>query len=112
MSKHTQCGELKADVETDHVFTLNKHEYVLMDPGLDRAIAMVSRGNSKLVVWNPGPGNTLADLAPDDWRKFLCVEPATLFREDGIELKPGETHELLVAIQSVPNDGSVHPRHE
>jgi len=111
MSKHTQCGELKADIETDHVFTLNKHEYVLMDPGLDRAIAMVSRGNSKLVVWNPGPGNTIPDLAPDDWRKFLCVEPATLFREDGIDLKPGETHELLVAIQSVPNDGSVHPRH-
>ena len=111
MSVHTQCGELKANADTNHVFTLNQHEYVLMDPGLDRAIAMVSRGNSKLVVWNPGPGVRLPDLANEDWRRFLCVEPATLFREDGLTLKPGETHELLVAIQSVPNDGSVHARH-
>ena len=109
MRAFTQTGELPGG-DLDHVFKVEKREYALMDPKLRRAIAMVSRGNSKLVVWNPGPGNKLADLAPEDWKRFLCVEPATLFREDSIELEPGCEHQLLVAIQAVPDDGSVHAR--
>ena len=31
--------------------------------------------------------------------------------EAGYDLKPGESHDLLMAVQSVPNDGSVHARH-
>lgn len=106
MKPFVQVGELRANADLDHVFTLTKREYVINDPGLKRAIAMVSRGNSKLVVWNPGPGVKLPDLAEDDWKRFLCVEPATLFREDGIELAPGETHQLVAAIQSVADDGT------
>jgi len=40
----------------------------------------------------------------------VCVEPATLFRDEGYWLEPGTTHELRMAIQSDPNDGSVHAR--
>lgn len=113
MSAHTQVGDFAANAPSDHVFTVQKHEWALLDPGLRRAIALVSRGNSKLVVWNPGPTKPdyLENLAPDDYKSFLCVEPATLFRDAAIEVKPGEKHELLVAIQSVPDDGSVHARH-
>ena len=65
---------------------------------------MVSRGNGKLVVWNPGPveEGRFENLAPDDWKSFVCVEPATLFREDAVEIKPGESRELCAGIQSVP----------
>ena len=97
-------GDLVFNTEYDHVFTVVKNEYAILDPGLRRAIAIASRGNAKLVCWNPGAVD-LPDrnLGADDWRKFICVEPATLFKEDAtIRIGPGESHELLMAIQSVP----------
>ncbi len=103
MSKGTMAGDFGLASEADHVFTLKdepRHEFALMDNGLGRAIALASSGNRKLVVWNPGPAAKLYDLAEDDWRKFVCVEPATLWRDAGFTLKPGETHTLEAAIQS------------
>jgi glucose-6-phosphate 1-epimerase len=97
-------GDLVFNTEYDHVFTVKKSEFAILDPGLRRAIAIASRGNVKLVCWNPGPSD-LPDrnLGADDWKKFICVEPATLFKEDAtIKIAPGESHELLMAIQAVP----------
>jgi len=97
-------GDLVFNTEYDHVFTVKKNEFAILDPGLRRAIAIASRGNAKLVCWNPGAVD-LPDrnLGADDWRKFICVEPATLFKEDAtVKIAPGESHELLMAIQSVP----------
>lgn len=86
------------------LFDVTKREYVLMDHGLDRALAMVSRGNRRLVVWNPGEesADRTEEFGEDGWRKFVCVEPATTGREVGYDLKPGETHDLVMALQSVP----------
>ena len=103
MSEHVQEGDLTADSSTDHVFTLKneiKHEYAILDPGLRRAIAMVSTGNDSAVVWNPGPGEKLADFEENDWRRFVCVEPVTAWPKAVRALEPGERHELTVAIQS------------
>lgn len=101
----TWSGDLVFNTEYDHVFTVKKNEFAIIDPGLRRAIAIVSRGNTKLVCWNPGAAD-LPDrnlTSKDDWRKFVCVEPATLFKEDStIKIAPGESHELVMAIQSVP----------
>lgn len=97
-------GDLVFNTEYDHVFAVKKSEFAILDPGLRRAIAIVSRGNAKLVCWNPGAID-LPDrnLGADEWRKFVCVEPATLFKEDAtVKIAPGESHELLMAIQSVP----------
>ena len=97
-------GDLVFNTEYDHVFAVKKNEVAIRDPGLRRAIAIASRGNAKLVCWNPGAVD-LPDrnLGADDWRKFVCVEPATLFKEDAtVKIAPGESHELLMAIQSVP----------
>lgn len=104
MSDGVIAGDFSAAEPSDHVVTLRedeaRHEVALLDPVLRRAIAVASTGNKKLVIWNPGPGNTLADQQPDDWRKFLCVEPATLWRDAGFTLAPGEEHTLEAAIQS------------
>ena len=97
-----QAGDLKVDHEVDHIFNLPaapKHEFAILDPGLRRAIALVSSGNTKTVVWNPGPEGKLPDFDPDDWRKFVCVEPVSDWPGGGT-LAPGATHELLAAIQS------------
>ena len=88
------------------LFDVTKREYVLMDHALHRAIAVVSRGNQRLVVWNPGEESAAdtASFGTDGWRQFVCVEPATTGREVGYELKPGETHSLVMAVQSVPDE--------
>lgn len=103
MSKGVFSGDFAAVEASDHVITLKeepKHEFALLDPVLKRAIAIVSTGNRKLVVWNPGPETRLADQEEGDWKKFLCVEPATLWRDSGFTIGPGEEHTLLAAIQS------------
>ena len=100
----TWKGDLAFNTEYDHVFTVKKSEVAILDPGLRRAIAIASRGNAKIVCWNPGEADTPdRNLGAGDWRKFICVEPATLFKEDAaIRLEPGESHELLMAVQAVP----------
>lgn len=97
-----QSGDLVMDHATDHIFALPpapKHEFAILDAGLKRAIALVTSGNTKTVVWNPGPEGGLPDLAADDWKKFVCVEPVSDWPGGGT-LAPGATHELLAAIQS------------
>ena len=97
-----QDGDLKADHEVDHIFDLPaapKHEFAIIDPGLRRAIALVSSGNTKTVVWNPDARSVMVDHAADDWKKFLCVEPVSDWPGGGT-LAPGATHELLAAIRA------------
>ena len=103
-------GDLTVDTDYDHVFTPKDGEYALFDPGLNRTIVIRARGNRKLVVWRPAPADCGGNMAPDDWKRMVCVEPATLFRDEGYWLEPGAKHELRMAIQSDPNDGSVHTR--
>ena len=103
-------GDLTVDTDYDHVFTVKSGEYAIFDPGLNRTIVVRARGNKKLVIWRPTPEDCGGNMAPDDWKRMVCVEPATLFRDEGEWLEPGATHELRMAIQSDPNDGSVHAR--
>ena len=103
----TWTGAYEVRTGGSKLFDVTKHEHVLMDNGLRRAIAVASRGNRRLVVWNPGAESTdrVDDFGVDGWRQFVCVEPATTGREVGYTLKPGETHELLMALQSVTDGG-------
>ena len=77
-----------------------KHEFALLDPGLRRAVAMVSAGSGSAVVWNPGPGGKLADFEEGDWRRFVCVEPVTAWPKPAAPLAPGESAVLSAAVQS------------
>ena len=72
--------------------------YVLDDG--TREIALTTWGNNKLVVWNQGEEPT-EGLAPEDWRHFICVEPAILPRMEGIWLDPQATYEIGMNIGAV-----------
>jgi len=58
---------------------------------VDGSIVLTLRqeGFTDAVVWNPGAADAaaLADMADDEYRRFVCVEPALL---DGPTLQPGE----------------------
>lgn len=100
-----QDGDLRMDHSTDHIFTMPaapKHEYAIIDEGLKRAIALVSSGNDRTVVWNPGSEGKLADFEADDWRKFVCVEPVSDW-PNGRTLSAGGTYVLMAAIQGSLN---------
>lgn len=48
------------------------HDAVLGD------LRVAGRGFPNRVVWNPGPGQTLTDVAPGDEAKFVCIEPTAV----------------------------------
>jgi len=95
-------GDLTADFAPDHIFTLPvapKHELAILDPGLKRAIAVVASGNDCAVVWNCGKDSPMCDYGPDDWSKYICVEPVSDW-PGGRTLAAGEKHVLTAAIQA------------
>ena len=97
-----QGGDIALVKDYDHVFALPptpKHEFAVLDPGLRRAIAIASSGNGIAVVWNPGTAYVVADHSPDDWRKFVCVEPVSDW-PGGRTLAPGEKYTIEAAVQA------------
>ena len=99
-------GDIALDYAPDDVFALPdapKHAFAIVDPGLRRAIAVVSSGNTRQVVWNCGDEKPV-DFGADDWRRYVCVEPVSDW-PGGRTLEPGQTHVLTVAIQAVMEEG-------
>ena len=99
-------GNMKLLSSFDHVFVepYPTASHTVVDPLLDRRVTVTSAGAKRLVVWNPGveeqawekpaPG----DLAIGDWRHLVCVEPAILWKEAAIDMKPGAEHEMTAEI--------------
>ena len=98
----TWKGTFVPDGHFDHVFTLGSHEQTITDAGWNRKVVMRGSGYSKIVIWTPDPfpAGKYENLDPSDLLKFVCVEPATLFRPDAYTLAPGEEHVLSVTIDA------------
>lgn len=41
-------------------------------------VHVAARGFPNRVIWNPGPGHGLDDVAPGDEARFVCIEPAAV----------------------------------
>jgi glucose-6-phosphate 1-epimerase len=83
-----QSGKLlRFTGETDRVYQQVPHELSLIDGEHSLQIAQ-SSNLTETVVWNPGRelGRQLDDLAPDGYRKMLCVEAAKI--NASVELSP------------------------
>ena len=98
------CMKLKSSF--DHVFVepILRAFHALVDPATGRRICERSSGASRLVVWNPGveePASRFpepGELEIGDWQRMVCVEPAILWKDAQIELKPGGEHVLVAEI--------------
>ena len=101
MREGVQSGDLALKFAPDHIFRMAdapRHEYAILDDKIGRAVAIASRGNDCAVVWNEGE-DCVCDHGPDDWRKFICVEPVSDW-PGGRTLAPGAAYELEMAIQA------------
>ena len=101
MREGVQKGGLSLSFAPDHVFALPsapRHEFAVLDEKIGRAVAVAARGNDMAVVWNSGE-NAVCDHGPEDWRRFVCVEPVSDW-PGGRTLAPGESYELEMAVQA------------
>jgi len=66
-------------------------------------------GERKLVVWNPGPDwkdwSPDGNLAKEDWRRFLCVEPAVVGPENAVRLETGGRHVFKMTVRGISGTG-------
>jgi glucose-6-phosphate 1-epimerase len=89
--------------ETDRIYLNTPAAQTLEDPALGRRITIHKSGAEATVVWNPGPDRcaAIADLADNDWQRFVCVETAAVSHH-GLNLGPGRSHELTAEIALAP----------
>lgn len=72
------ASELVVRGEIDRVYLGGPGRIVIRDG--ERMVTVESEGFSNFVVWNPGlAGDAKFDLAPGEWRRFVCIEPMTVF---------------------------------
>jgi glucose-6-phosphate 1-epimerase len=97
--KALPAGPLQLDRFTDSVFPANPAAVAIHDTLNRRVIRIEKQQSATTVVWNPWTEGsaTLADLPPDAWPGFVCVEAANT-ASDAIVLEPGATHTMTVHI--------------
>jgi glucose-6-phosphate 1-epimerase len=80
--------EVRFDGEIDRIYNDVVAPLTLADGTGELSIEQ--EGFADAVVWNPGAAlaATIGDLAPDDYRRFVCIEAATVLQPQ--LLAPGE----------------------
>jgi glucose-6-phosphate 1-epimerase len=77
--------------ETDRVFPSAPDQISVRCGGEQAELLIQKSGMSSAVVWNPWveKSSRMGDLAPDDFKKFVCVETGQI--EPNVTLMPGES---------------------
>ena len=80
--------ELVISDKFDRVYGQVAPRLALVDGGV--VLTLRQEGFTDAVVWNPGAADAaaLADMADEEYRRFVCIEPALL---DGPTLQPGDS---------------------
>ena len=84
---------------SDRIYADTGNHFELIDPAGQRKITLSTSGSKTLVVWNPGAEliKTFADLPPEGWRSYVCLEAANCGAEV-IELGTDDSHVLQQTI--------------
>ncbi len=86
-----QRGPITFGEMVDSVFP-TENSPVIIDRSLGRKITIANKDSGTTIVWNPGPelGEQLPDLAPGEWKQFVCVETANA-KDATVYLPPGQS---------------------
>jgi len=82
-----EAGTLALSDKLDTIYAGIKGAVTLATPA--RVLTLEQDGFTDAVVWNPGAADTaaLADMADDEYQRFVCIEPALL---TPLTLAPGQ----------------------
>ncbi len=80
-------GDISIAREVDRIYPDAPDRLVVREPG--RSITLEKTGFPDAVVWNPWSKRAaaLADLEPEGYQRFLCIEPAAILHP--VTLAPG-----------------------
>lgn len=95
-------GDIALKAGSEGVYKTPRNEYVLFDPAGNRALAIASDGNRRLITWSIPEGKKPATFGDDDWRHFFCVEPATIWHTDALTVLPGRKSALRMTVKAAP----------
>lgn len=95
--------ELRFAGEIDRPYLDTSKSVILHDEVLRRDIVLTKTHSQTTVIWNPAAALTakLPDLAPDDWRSFVCMETANAAK-NAVHLRPGEAHTMTMQLAVQP----------
>jgi len=87
---------IRFEGEVDRVYD-SGGPVAIADPVRAVPMRIESRGAGSTIVWNPGPSKTLtlADMSPDGFDGFVCVETGNVAGRR-ITLLPGGRHQTAV----------------
>jgi len=85
----------------DRVYLGTRGKCIINDPAGGRRIIVDKEGSDATVVWNPweNPAKPIADLAADEWLKFICVETCNV-KDYAVTLVGEATHTMRTIIRS------------
>lgn len=100
--KKEEAEAIRLTGETDRIYLDTKSACVIRDPAWDRAIRIQKEGSDTTVVWNPWDKKAaaLADMAPTEWKHFVCVETASA-GENAVHLAPGAAYVMRATVAAV-----------
>ena len=83
-------------------FPADGKSHILEDIVGNRVHSVQSSGNDTWFLWNPGVERTALceTLAPDEWRKFWCLEP---FMRKPLPLEPGKSRTYTICLHARNN---------
>jgi glucose-6-phosphate 1-epimerase len=98
-----QHGDVRITAETDRVYRNTSSAVEVDDPVLKRRILVSKEDSRDTVLWNPWSekSKTMKDLAPEDWRHFLCVETCNV-GTNSVRLEPGHSHRMTSLVSVMP----------
>ena len=85
--------------EVDRVYLGVERPTVVRDRGWGREIEVRHANARSVILWNPHVEKTkrLSQMAPDAWRRMLCIETATVL-DDARRVEAGETLTIGVTL--------------
>ncbi len=97
LRRHAETLSFDEKTAVDRIYRqLGETSLALRDSALRRTTRVVAEDVSDVVVWHPAPDAGFADLPPEAYRRFVCVEPANV---TPVTLAPGETHFTTLRLQ-------------
>ena len=98
-ARRQQLGSVTFTAEVDRIYTGAPAALSVQDGAGQRTLRIRSEGSRSAVVWNPGAtlAAGMADLADDEYQRFVCVETANV-ADDAVTVPPGGEHRLVAEI--------------